>query len=106
MPVLLSNRVARTYRQAYIFIWFPYQFGKVEEVDAHSHQIIIQQILPTRTGYNGIKSDVVVWMSSLNFTALTRDNGVAQKPWTEDDHWSKYKKNLSSTTPQAHPSEL
>jgi hypothetical protein len=85
-------KIARDNRQAYIFIWFPYRFGSpaISKDDPHRHQNVIQQILPTRTGYNGIKSDVVVWLSALNYTALQRDDGVVQKPWTEDDHWTSY----------------
>jgi len=88
-------KIARQFRQAYVFLWFPYRFGKNQlESDPHKFQNVIQQIRPTRTGYNGIKSDVVVWLSARNYTSLKRNTGgPVQKPWTQEDHWSHYKIN-------------
>ena len=85
-------QIARKNRQPYIFVWFPYRFGKETNDDnTHTYQNVIQQILPTRTGYNGIKSEVVVWLSSVNFTELVKEEDVVELPWTEEDHWTHYK---------------
>ena len=85
-------KIARKNRQPYIFVWFPYRFGKQANDDnSHTYQNVIQQILPTRTGYNGIKSEVVVWLSSVNFTELVNQEDVVELPWTEEDHWTHYK---------------
>ena len=98
-PVL---KIARQFRQAYVFLWFPHRFGKNPSDDnSHKFQNVIQQIRPTRTGYNGIKSDVVVWLSALNYTALQRQTGPVLKPWTTDDHWSMYKNNKASFSDSA-----
>ena len=86
-------KIARDNRQTYIFIWFPYRFGAeaaAADTDKHRHQNIIQQVVPTRTGFNGIKSDTVVWMSAVNSSAPRKVETVRQKPWTDDDHWTKY----------------
>ena len=86
-------KIARNHRQAYIFIWFPHRFGKEHEnfVPNTRYQNVIQRIVPTRTGYNAIKSEVVVWMSAINFTNTLKEEDVIQKPWTDEDHWSMYK---------------
>ena len=52
---------------------------------------MIQRVVPTRTGYNAIKSEVVVWLSAVNFTTTLREDDVIQKPWTDEDHWTMYK---------------
>lgn len=77
--------VARDYRQVYITLWYPHTFGKdalpengdtigeittvdVED-DSHRHEVVIQQIVPTRTGLSEIKSTCTVWMSAINNSA-------------------------------------
>ena len=76
--------VARDYNQVYVTVWYPHVFGedaalkgektgeKVPvdiEDDSHRHEVIIQQIVPTRTGLDGIKSSSTVWMSAINNSA-------------------------------------
>lgn len=106
--------VARKYKQVYITVWYPHQFGGVQrrtasegrsliekesvvpipvtratftEVgednsilvheqhrflkefhESYRHINIIQQIIPTRTGLDGIKSSAAVWVSAINDT--------------------------------------
>ena len=83
-------KIARNHRQSYIFIWFPHRFGK-DHKENTKYQNVIQRIVPTRTGYNAIKSEVVVWMSAVNFTDVLKEEDVIQKPWTDEDHWTMYK---------------
>lgn len=89
-------KIARDNRQTYIYVWFPYRFGKTLENDPHHHQNVIQQILPTRTGYNDIKSEVVVWLSMLNFSRILKEEDVVSVSWTEDDHWRHHKTGPSN----------
>jgi hypothetical protein len=104
--------VARRYKQIYITVWYPHQFGgnrrrssqephlliekdSVVPIPAtlatfteigedetkiihHQHRFltelhenfrhvnIIQQIIPTRTGLDGIKSSAAVWVAAIN----------------------------------------
>ena len=58
--------IARKYNQVYIFRWQPHTFGATDPADPLKHQAVIQQVIPTRTGLNGIKSTVVVWLSEVN----------------------------------------
>ena len=85
-------KIARDNRQTYVYVWFPYRFGKRERDDPHRHQNVIQQVLPTRTGYPEIRSETVVWLSAVNLSRVLREEEVVRKPWTEDDHWTHYKK--------------
>jgi len=73
--------VARNYRQVYITIWYPNKFG-VDSVDSDNkylHTVIVQEIIPTRTGLNGLKSSVVVWLSAINNIEPTKPETVIRK---------------------------
>ena len=76
--------IARDYHQVYLTVWYPHVFGEETKVkgektgetitvdtedNSHRHEVIIQQIVPTRTGLNGIKSTSTVWMSAINNSA-------------------------------------
>ena len=103
-------KIARNHRQSYIFVWFPHRFGKEHEkfVPNTRYQNVIQRIVPTRTGYNEIKSEVVVWMSAINFTTTLKEEDVIQKPWTDEDHWTMYKKqqeNIYRNAAKTHERE-
>jgi hypothetical protein len=75
-------KIARKYKQIYITAWFPSSFGDQNpnspllKNNPNRHKVIIQQIVPTRTGLNNIKSTVVVWMSSKNYTEVTKPPSV------------------------------
>jgi hypothetical protein len=77
-------QIARAYKQIYITAWYPHSFGKrnlneekeftdrrklnnrsseEDRTDLHRFDIILQQIIPTRTGLDGIKSTAAVWLS-------------------------------------------
>ena len=65
---------ARKHKQIYIMVWYPHQFGDKEEspgsVRSHKHENIIQMVIPTRTGMDGLKSTAAVWMMARNETAM------------------------------------
>jgi len=84
--------IARDFKQIYVTLWYPHTFGVNDETgdDPHKYTNIIREIIPTRTGYYGIKSSLVVWMTHTNFTALTKPPTMIRKAWTLDDHWSDY----------------
>jgi hypothetical protein len=91
-------RVARKFKQFYITVWYPSEFGVLSNDDqhsvskAHSLKTIIQQTLPTRTGLNELKSTGVVWLSAVNRTRPSiRKQTMYQKDWSEEDHWSMYR---------------
>ncbi len=65
-------KIARRHKQVYIIAWYPHQFGhdlSDDKEDKYKHYSIIQQIIPTRTGLNGIKSTAAVWLTAINETA-------------------------------------
>ena len=66
---------ARRFKQIYIIVWYPYQFGAVDPkapyAQRHRFQNIIQTIIPTRTGLDGLKSTAAVWLTARNETAPT-----------------------------------
>lgn len=99
-------KIARNNRQAYVLVWFPHKFGKppVTGDNPHIHTNVIQRVIPVRTGYHQIKSEVVVWLSAVNFsTSLYEDFAdVRQKPWTDEDHWSKFKTHLQNQSSEAN----
>jgi len=76
--------IARKHKQIYITAWYPHSFGKrslneektftdrrklndrsneEDRTDLHRFDVILQQIIPTRTGLDGIKSTAAVWLS-------------------------------------------
>ena len=65
---------ARKHKQIYIMVWYPHQFGDKEQspgsVRSHKHENIIQMVIPTRTGMDGLKSTAAVWMMARNETAM------------------------------------
>lgn len=76
--------IARQFRQIYVTVWYPHQFGHSTEVattssagktndksggkyiDKYRYYSLLQQIIPTRTGLNGIKSTSAVWLTAVN----------------------------------------
>jgi hypothetical protein len=76
--------VARKYYQIHIMLWYPYQFGTdeyVNEDDKYRHYSIIQSIIPTRTGLDGIKSTSAVWLSSVNESAPQNFDLLKTRHW-------------------------
>ena len=72
-------KIARKFKQVYILVWYPYQFGAKDDATAaksapnqrHRHENIIQTVIPTRTGMDGLKSTTAVWLTARNSTAPT-----------------------------------
>lgn len=83
--------IARKFKQVYITVWYPHQFG-IEDEDnnksnnevnitklnfdqyekkkmKYKYTNIIQSIIPTRTGLNSLQSTAVVWLSAINETS-------------------------------------
>jgi len=99
--------IARDHRQVYVTAWYPHSFGHPGDSDSakekarfkedpHIFTSILQQVIPTRTGLNGIVSTVPVWMSAVNKAAPARKLDSKQIPeirkqWSKDDHWKEYK---------------
>ena len=86
-------KVARKNRQSYVFTWFPFLFAKPTGNNPATYANVIQSIVPTRTGYHDIKTEVVVWLSAVNYSTALKEEDVVQKPWTDEDHWSAYSTN-------------
>eukprot|EP01032_Pedospumella_encystans_P024805 gene24805-28036_t len=65
---------ARKYKQIYIMVWYPHQFGAPETSPKagrmHKYTNIIQMVIPTRTGMDGLKSTAAVWLMARNETAV------------------------------------
>jgi hypothetical protein len=86
-------RIARDYHQVYITVWYPHSFGECLasqgcDQSQHTFDVILQTIIPTRTGLNNIKSTSAVWMSEANYTEphTLRKPHVYRSPWTSDEH--------------------
>ena len=78
-------KIARDYNQVYVTVWYPHTFGKktvtdgevrttademsVGIIDLHPFEVVLQEIIPTRTGLEGVKSTSAVWMSAINKTS-------------------------------------
>ena len=88
--------VARDFKLAYMFQWYPHHFGVADMDDPYKHTVIIQQIIPTRTGLNGIRSTATVWLSAVNFSEPTVPPRIIRKEWTDNDHWNDYPLNEES----------
>jgi hypothetical protein len=67
-------------------MWYPHRFGRAHNDDedvfqedphctsnrhSHKYKVIVQEIVPTRTGLNSIISKMSVWMSELNYSTPT-----------------------------------
>jgi len=97
--------IAREHRQVYVTAWYPHEYGHAGESVKHLERLkenphvfttILQQVIPTRTGLNGIVSTVPVWMSAVNKAAPARklDSRFIpeiRKDWKKEDHWDHYK---------------
>lgn len=94
--------VARDFRQVYVTVWYPHEFGHAGEdlleqgrvqKDPRRFTTILQQVVPTRTGLKGITSTVPVWLSAVSRSKPRRQlqEKAVVKEWTEDDHWDMYK---------------
>lgn len=89
--------VARKYRQISITVWYPHQFGSIDNNDnnddRYRYQCIIQQVVPCRTGLDPIGSTAVVWLDTRNnsqpekksFVTNMRDVGENYNRWRELD---------------------
>ena len=78
--------VTRRYRQVYITMWYPYTFGdESNEKSKHNYTTIVQEIVPTRTGLNGVKSSAAVWLSAVNFTEPQPPQVIYEKEWDDDE---------------------
>jgi hypothetical protein len=66
---------ARKFKQIYILVWYPHRFGAEEagatHTERHKYQNIIQMVVPTRTGLDGLRSTAAVWLTAHNDTAPT-----------------------------------
>lgn len=77
--------IARRYKQIYVTIYFPHAFGKHSEQQEEEQQggeqrrrgyssrrskhrlvSIIREVVPTRTGLDGLKSSCAVWLTAVN----------------------------------------
>jgi hypothetical protein len=94
--------LARAFNQMYIYRWHPHRYGSLND-ESTKYQNIIQEIVPTRTGMQHIKSSVVVWMTHINANKVVRPEHTwyVKKKWTKDDHWSHY----DSYQPHAKPDD-
>ncbi len=63
-----------------MFEWFPHAFGSPDLSDPHKHEIVIQQVIPTRTGLDGIKSSVTVWLSAVNGSEPMLPPRIVRRP--------------------------
>lgn len=68
--------IARKYKQVYLTLWYPNKFGEHENADEaksepHRYVSLLQQIIPTRTGLNELRSTSAVWLSGINGTEPT-----------------------------------
>ena len=89
--------VARSFKQVCVFRWHPHTFGKPRESEMamtgrspRDYVSIIQQVVPTRTGLDALKSSVVVWASQMNSQELEPTPAVVRKEWSSSDHWTHY----------------
>lgn len=89
--------VARNFKQVCVFRWHPHTFGKPRESEMaltgrslRDYVSIIQQVVPTRTGLDALKSSVVVWASQMNSKDLEPIPDVVRKEWSSSDHWTHY----------------
>lgn len=76
--------VARKHHQVYVVVWYPSQFGSdqhEDENDKYKHFSMIQQVIPTRTGLDGIKSTAAVWLTAVNQTEPQNFDVVRTKDW-------------------------
>jgi len=90
-------KAARAFKQVCVFRWHPNKFGDPSSSELtktgrnrKDYTTIVQQVIPTRTGLNGLKSSVMVWASQVNGVDLAPEPRVVRKPWTPDDHWTHY----------------
>lgn len=85
--------IARHYRQTYLTLWYPHTFGQASQggEDPNAYTNIIQEVVPTRTGLNEVRSKVAVWLSSTNLTEPEVPSFVSAKEWTAEDRdlWSQ-----------------
>lgn len=83
-------QIARRFKLAYIYQWYPHHFGVVDVGDPYKHSVVIQEVVPTRTGLDGLKSSATVWLSALNYSEPSRPPKIIRKEWSSEDHWSDY----------------
>lgn len=72
--------VARRFKQVSVTVWYPHRFGvpasdgpKSETYPRrkYKHTNIIQSVIPTRTGLDGLRSTSAVWLMERNNTPAT-----------------------------------
>jgi hypothetical protein len=54
-------KIAQKHKQIYVVVWHPHTFGEIHSEDKLRHVVILQEILPTRTGLNKLRSTFTVW---------------------------------------------
>mmetsp|Transcript_14656 Transcript_14656/g.32916 ORF Transcript_14656/g.32916 Transcript_14656/m.32916 type:complete len:309 (-) Transcript_14656:83-1009(-) len=75
--------IARKFKQVYITVWYPHQFGAKgaqdtltplaqSQIQRHRYENIIQTVIPTRTGMDSLKSTAAVWLVAVNMTEIIR----------------------------------
>lgn len=55
--------IARKYKQVCIYRWHPHRWGEGTKDNAFKHTTIVQDVLPTRTGLNIVRSTAIVYES-------------------------------------------
>jgi hypothetical protein len=68
--------------------------GALTEDMDKKYTVIVQQIEPTRTGLDQIKSKVAVWLSAINNTSPDFPPLVYEKAWTEEEKEARRRRRL------------
>lgn len=55
--------IARKYKQVCIYRWHPHRWGEGTKDNVFKHTTIVQDVLPTRTGLNIVRSTAIVYES-------------------------------------------
>jgi hypothetical protein len=95
-PVLWT---ARKFKQVYITVWYPHQFGEQASDPAdgdqypkrkYKHSNIIQTVIPTRTGLDGLKSTAAVWLMERNSTPVVIPPKIVRNPAMSPQQQQQY----------------
>ena len=72
--------------------------ARLNETQLHRHTSLLQQVIPTRTGMNELKSVAAVWLSAVNGSDPSPlvPPAMYQKAWTQEDHWKNFSTSSSS----------
>jgi hypothetical protein len=55
--------IARKHKQICIYRWHPHKWGEASKDNPFKHTTIVQEVLPTRTGLNTIRSTAMVYQA-------------------------------------------